>query len=59
MPSLKQFHIFFVFISVVLSLFMMYWSYNQSLYGYFGLSFLLMFVLIFYGNNFYRKLSDL
>ena len=58
MPSLKQFHITFVIISVMLCLFLGYWSYNQSLMIYFSLSIISILMLIIYGTKFYSKVKD-
>ena len=59
MPSLKDFHLIFVFISVGLCMYLAYLSYSQSEMIYLGLSIISMVILIFYGSMFYRKLKEL
>ncbi len=59
MPSLKQFHVIFVSISVILCIFLAYWSYSESLMSYFGLSIISMIGLFFYGTIFYKKFGEL
>ena len=58
MPSLKQFHMIFISISVILCMFFGYWSYNHSLMYYLSLSIISMIGLIVYGTVFYKKSSE-
>jgi len=59
MPSLKQFHIMFVSISILMFLFFGYWSYNQDSFFYLSVSILSILVLIIYGKLFYNKVKEL
>jgi len=59
MPSLKQFHILFVFVSMILCLFLAYWTFNHDLIKYFSLSIISFFMIGFYGFKFYGKAKGL
>ena len=59
MPSLKQFHIMFLSISILMFLFFGYWSYNQDSFFYLAVSILSILVLIIYGKLFYNKVKEL
>ena len=59
MPSLKQFHILFVLVSMMLCLFLAYWTFNYDLIKYFSLSVISFFMIGFYGFKFYGKIKSL
>tara|TARA_B100000427_G_scaffold39037_1_gene28180 strand:+ start:48 stop:233 length:186 start_codon:yes stop_codon:yes gene_type:complete len=59
MPSLKQFHILFVLVSMALSLFLAYWTYNHDSQQYFYLSIIALLAVGFYGFKFYGKIQEL
>ena len=59
MPSLKQFHILFVLISMILCGFLAYWTFNHDLMQYFSLSIISFFIIGFYGFKFYGKIQGL
>ena len=59
MPSLKQFHILFVLISMILCGFLAYWTFNHDLMQYFSLSIISFFIIAFYGFKFYDKVQGL
>jgi len=48
MPSLKQFHILFVFVSMILCGFLAYWAFNHDLMQYCILFILSTLLLMFY-----------
>jgi hypothetical protein len=58
MPSLKQFHILFVLVSMALCIFLAYWAYSQDLMSYLVLFFISILVLFFYGLRFYNKVKN-
>ncbi|MDB4125721.1 hypothetical protein N9597_00385 [Candidatus Marinimicrobia bacterium] len=59
MPSLKQFHIMFVSISILMFLFFGYWSYVQDSKFYLSVSILSIIILMVYGKLFYQKAKEL
>ena len=59
MPSLKQFHILFVCVSIVLCSFLAYWSFNHDFMQYFYLSIITLVAIAFYGLKFYSKIQEL
>jgi len=59
MPSLKQFHILFVFVSMILCGFLAYWAFNHDLMQYFYLSIISLIGIGFYGFKFYEKVQDI
>ncbi len=59
MPSLKQFHILFVLVSMALCIFLAYWAYNHSLIQYFYLAIFSLILIGFYGVRFYSKIKEL
>jgi len=59
MPSLKQFHILFVFVSMILCGFLAYWTFNHDLMQYFYLSIISLIGIGFYGFKFYEKVQDI
>lgn len=59
MPSLKQFHIMFVSISILMFLFFGYWSYVQDSKFYLSVSILSIIILMVYGKLFYQKVREL
>ena len=59
MPSLKQFHILFVLVSMILCGFLTYWTFNHDLIQYFSLSVISFFIIGFYGFKFYSKVQGL
>ena len=59
MPSLKQFHVMFVAISILMFLFFGYWSYAQGSIFYLSVSLLSIIILVAYGKLFYNKVKEL
>ena len=59
MPSLKQFHILFVCVSMALCSFLAYWSFNHGFMPYFYLSIITLVGIAFYGLKFYFKIQEL
>ena len=59
MPSLKQFHILFVLVSMSLCIFLAYWSFSHDLMQYFYLSVISLLALGFYGFKFYGKIQGM
>jgi len=59
MPSLKQFHIFFMFIAMALCAFLAYWAFTHNSMKYFYLCIISYFVIAFYGFKFYRQVQRL
>ena len=59
MPSLKQFHIFFILVSIFFCLFLAYWTFNNSSMQYFYLSIISLLIIGFYGSKFYIKIQEL
>lgn len=59
MPSLKQFHVMFVSISILMFLFFGYWSYAQDSNFYLSISALSIIILIAYGKLFYNKVKEI
>mgnify|MGYP006220341795 FL=1 len=59
MPSLKQFHVMFVSISILMFLFFGYWSYAQGSIFYLSVSVLSIVILMAYGKLFYHKVKEL
>ena len=59
MPSLKQFHVMFVSISILMFLFFGYWSYAQGSIFYLSVSLLSIIILGAYGKLFYNKVKEL
>ena len=59
MPSLKQFHVMFVSISILMFLFFGYWSYAQGSIFYLSVSVLSIIILVAYGQLFYNKVKEL
>jgi hypothetical protein len=59
MPSLKQFHVMFVSISILMFLFFGYWSYAEGFIFYLSVSVLSIIILIAYGKLFYNKVKEL
>ena len=59
MPSLKQFHVMFVSISILMFLFFGYWSYAQDSKFYLSVSILSIIILMVYGKLFYQKAKEL
>ena len=59
MPSLKQFHILFVLTSMLLCIFLAYWTFNHHLMRYFYLSIITLLAIGFYGFKFYGKIQEL
>ena len=58
MPSLKQFHIIFVSISILMFLFFGYWSYTQDSIFYLLVSVLSIILLMVYGKLFFNKVKE-
>ena len=59
MPSLKNFHILFVLVSMGLCIFLAYWTFNQGLIGYGYLSLVSLLAVGFYGIKFYDRIKEL
>ena len=59
MPSLKQFHILFVLVSMILCGFLAYWTFNHDLMQYFYLAIISLLAIGFYGFKFYGKIQKL
>jgi hypothetical protein len=59
MPSLKQFHVMFVSICILMFLFFGYWSYAQGSIFYLSVSLLSIIILVAYGKLFYNKVKEL
>jgi len=59
MPSLKQFHILFVLVSMILCGFLAYWTFNHDLMQYFYLAITSLLAIGFYGFKFYGKIQEL
>ena len=64
--SLKNFHIIFIIISSIFMLYFAYWSYNHwqlykdtSYIGYFILSVISFFILLFYSKKFVKKFKGI
>ncbi len=59
MPSLKNFHILFVLVSMGLCIFLAYWTFNHGLTGYGYLSLVSLLAIGFYGIKFYDRIKEL
>ena len=59
MPSLKQFHVVFVSISILMFLFFGYWSYAKGSFFCLSVSILSIVILMVYGKLFYYKVKEL
>ena len=57
MPSLKNFHIFFVAVSMIFLSFLILWTFNNSSMLSFYLSIFMFIGISFYGFLFYNKLK--
>ena len=57
MPSLTQFHILFVLVSMALCGFLAYWTFSNIFY--FILSIVSLLVIGFYGIKFYGRVKEL
>ncbi len=58
MPSLKHFHILFVLVSMLLCVFLAYWTFNHDLMQYFYLSIVSFVMIWLYGSWFYSKFES-
>ena len=59
MPSIKHFHILFVVASILLFVFLAYWSFTNDMMYYFYGSLFSIIIIIFYGIKFYAKVKEL
>ncbi len=59
MPSIKHFHILFVVASILLFVFLAYWSFTNDMMYYFYGSLFSIIIISFYGIKFYAKVKEL